>query len=102
MTSKEIKELLKKNKAKENLALDTGNEELLTEVFKEYDILFNKLLRTQEKERLINLGVNRIRQYNRINTKDFEDIIENLKYYGLSFVDAQNQIVASYLYQSNA
>lgn len=50
-----------------------------------------------EKIGFINLGVDRIKRHNRINTNDFKDVIEKLSNYGLGFVDAQNTIIASYL-----
>ena len=49
-----------------------------------------------EKQGLINLGVYRIKRNNRINTTDFEDVIEKLSYYGLGYCDAQNIIIATY------
>lgn len=55
----------------------------------------------KESERLgyLNLGVRRIKNNNRINTKDFEDVIEKLSSYGMGYVDAQNQITAMYLHE---
>lgn len=58
-----------------------------------------KAQRESERIGLIKLGVERIRSYNRVNTKDFEDIIEKLKGYGMNFVDAQNIIIAAYEHQ---
>lgn len=54
----------------------------------------------RESERIgyINLGVERIKKNERINTNDFEDVIEKLKNYGMGFVDAQNVIIENYLY----
>lgn len=54
----------------------------------------------KESERIgyINLGVERIKRNNRINTLDFEDVIERLSGYGMGFVDAQNCIIETYLY----
>jgi hypothetical protein len=49
-----------------------------------------------EKVGLINLGIERIKRHNRINSKDFEDIILKLSDYGLGYCDAQNQIIATY------
>lgn len=51
-----------------------------------------------EKIGFINLGVDRIKRHNRINTNDFKDVIEKLSKYGLGFVDAQNTIIANYLH----
>lgn len=51
-----------------------------------------------EKIGFIKLGANRIKKAERINTKDFEDVIEKLSYYGMGFVDAQNSIIAEYLH----
>ena len=50
-----------------------------------------------EKINLIDLGIQRIKECNRVNTADFKDVIEKLKAYGLNYVDAQNQIIESYL-----
>ena len=50
-----------------------------------------------EKIGYIKLGIQRIKECNRVNTTDFEDVIEKLKAYGLNYVDAQNQIIESYL-----
>lgn len=50
-----------------------------------------------EKIGYINLGIDRIKRHGEINTKHFMDVIENLKEYGLSFVDAQNIIIGGYL-----
>jgi hypothetical protein len=50
-----------------------------------------------EKSGFINLGIERIKRHNRVNTKDFEDVIEKLSNYGLGFCDAQNQIIAAYM-----
>ena len=57
----------------------------------------------KESERIgyINLGIERIKRNNRINTKDFEDIIIKLCDYGMGFVDAQNCIIESYLHSMN-
>ena len=52
--------------------------------------------RESEKIGWINLGVLRIKRKNRVNTIDFEDVIQRLSEYGLNYVDAQNQIIASY------
>lgn len=49
-----------------------------------------------EKIGLINLGVDRIKRHDRMNTNDFKDVIEKLSKYGLGFTDAQNQIIATY------
>jgi hypothetical protein len=49
-----------------------------------------------EKIGLINLGIERIKKHNRINTLDFEDVIYKLSDYGLGYTDAQNQIIANY------
>lgn len=54
----------------------------------------------QERINLLNDGVQRIRDNNRINTRDFEDIITKLSSHGMGYVDAQNQIIAMYLYNS--
>jgi len=51
-----------------------------------------------EKIGYINLGVERIKRAGRVNTKDFEDIINKLSAYGLGFCDAQNQITSAYLH----
>lgn len=53
----------------------------------------------RDKNELIKKGVERIKGAGRINTGDFEDIIEDLKSYGLNFVDAQNTITESYIQQ---
>ena len=58
-----------------------------------------KLQRESEKIGYIKLGVDRIKECNRVNTTDFEDVIEKLKAYGLNYVDAQNKIIESYLYE---
>ena len=52
--------------------------------------------RESEKIGFINLGVLRIKRKGRVNTKDFEDIIQKLSSYGLGYCDAQNMIIASY------
>lgn len=56
----------------------------------------------REAERLgyIYLGVERIKQHNRINTNDFADVCDKLGKYGMNFVDAQNVITAQYLYET--
>jgi hypothetical protein len=53
----------------------------------------------KETERIgfIRLGAERIRRAERINTNDFEDIVETLSSYGMGFCDAQNCIIATYL-----
>lgn len=58
------------------------------------------LAEQEELERIgfIKLGADRIKKAERINTKDFEDVIEKLSYYGMGFVDAQNSIIAEYLH----
>lgn len=48
---KHIRVLLKKNKEKEMEALYSRNNTLLIEAFKEYDYLFNELLKVQENIR---------------------------------------------------
>jgi len=52
----------------------------------------------KESERIgyIKLGIERIKRHERINTNDFEDVINKLSSYGLGFVDAQNQIISAY------
>jgi hypothetical protein len=52
-----------------------------------------------ERTGYLNLGIQRIKSNNRINTKDFEDVIEKLSSYGMGYVDAQNQITAMYLHE---
>lgn len=54
----------------------------------------------KEAERIgyINLGVERIRKNNRINTNDFADVCNKLGKYGMNFVDAQDSIINAYLY----
>jgi len=52
--------------------------------------------RESEKLGFINLGVLRIKRKNRVNTKDFEDVIQRLSSYGLGYCDAQNTIIANY------
>lgn len=54
----------------------------------------------RESERLgyIQLGVERIKRTNRINTLDFEDVIKKLANYGMNYVDAQNVITENYLH----
>ena len=54
----------------------------------------------KESERLgyIHLGVERIKLNNRVNTKDFEDIIQKLSAYGMNFIDAYNTIIGNYEY----
>jgi hypothetical protein len=54
-----------------------------------------------EKIGWINLGVERIKRNKRVNTRDFEDIIQKLSKYGLGYCDAQNQIIATYEYSLN-
>ena len=51
-----------------------------------------------EKIGLLKLGAERIKDHCRINTKDFDDVISMLAEYGLGYVDAQNQIIATYEY----
>lgn len=58
--------------------------------------------RESDKAGYIQLGVERIKLKNRVNTDDFIDVIEKLKDYGLNFVDAQNQIIGLYEYQIEA
>lgn len=55
----------------------------------------------KEAERLglLKLGVERIKMHNRVNTKDFEDIIQQLSAYGLNYCDAQEQIIGLYEYE---
>lgn len=60
--------------------------------------LKNRNEKESERIRYINLGVERIKLNNRINTLDFEDVIEKLSGYGMGFVDAQNCIIETYLY----
>ena len=57
-----------------------------------------KQQREEEKKGLLKLGSERIKQHKEINPKYFEDVINMLAEYGLSYVDAQNQIVATYEY----
>lgn len=52
--------------------------------------------RQSEKIGYINLGIERIKRHNRINTLDFDDVIKKLADYGLGYCDAQNQIIATY------
>jgi len=55
----------------------------------------------KESERIgyINLGIERIKRAERINTDDFKDVVETLSKYGMGFCDAQNCIIANYLNQ---
>lgn len=46
---------------------------------------------------LINEGIKRIKEADRINTNDFKDICEKMSSCGIGFVDAQNQIIVAYL-----
>lgn len=53
----------------------------------------------QDRIGYLNLGVERIKRAGRINTRDFEDVVNKLADYGMNFVDAQNVIVGNYLHQ---
>lgn len=54
--------------------------------------------KNSEKLGLLKLGVDRIKRNNRVNTNDFEDVINKLAAYGLNYCDAQNQIIGLYEY----
>ena len=74
------------------------------QTLKQRKFLGNEIDITEQKELerigFIKLGSDRIKKANRINTKDFEDIVKKLSKYGMGFVDAQNSITAEYLYNS--
>jgi hypothetical protein len=49
-----------------------------------------------EKIGFIRLGIERIKRHNRVNTQDFDDVINKLSDYGLGYCDAQNMIIAAF------
>lgn len=67
-----------------------------------YQLIDYGIQRENEKIAYIQLGVERIKRNNRVNTNDFIDVIEKLQSYGLGFCDAQNQIIGLYEYQIGA
>ncbi len=48
---------------------------------------------------LITLGVIRIKNHERVNTNDFDDVIQKLAAYGMNYCDAQNVIIGNYEYE---
>lgn len=54
----------------------------------------------RETERIayIQLGVEIIKEHNRININDFADVCNKLGKYGMNFIDAQEQIIGTYLH----
>lgn len=75
-----VKECIKELKSRGNLGQEISHEDQ----------------KQSEKIGYINLGVERIKRAKRVNTNDFEDVINKLVEYGLSYCDAQNKIIAAY------
>ena len=81
MGYKSIKYMIKELKKRNLLGNETSYQELL------------KL----EKIGYIKLGIERIKRAGRINTADFQDVIEKLKKYGIDPIDSERTIIESYL-----
>ena len=81
MGYKSIKYMIKELKKRNLLGNETSYQELL------------KL----EKIGYIKLGIERIKRAGRINTADFQDVIEKLKKYGIDPAASQKMIIESYL-----
>ena len=81
MGYKSIKYMIKELKKRNLLGNETSYQELL------------KL----EKIGYIKLGIERIKRAGRINTADFQDVIEKLKKYDIDPAASQKMIIESYL-----
>jgi len=55
--------------------------------------------RESERNGLIELGVIRIKNHNRVSSTDFDDVIQKLAIYGMNYCDAYNVIVGNYEYE---
>ena len=81
MGYKSIKHMIKELKKRNLLGTEISYQELLE----------------LEKIGYIKLGIERIKRAGRINTADFQDIIEKLKKYGIDPAASQKMIIESYL-----
>ena len=78
---KSIKHMIKELKKRNLLGAEISYQEL-------FDL---------EKIGYIKLGIERIKRAGRINTADFQDVIEKLKKYGIDPAASQKMIIESYL-----
>ena len=81
MGYKSIKHMIKELKKRNLLGAEISYQEL-------FDL---------EKIGYIKLGIERIKRAGRINTADFQDVIEKLKKYGIDPAASQKMIIESYL-----
>ena len=81
MGYKSIKHMIKELKKRNLLGAEISYREL-------FDL---------EKIGYIKLGIERIKRAGRINTADFQDVIEKLKKYGIDPAASQKMIIESYL-----
>ena len=81
MGYKSIKHMIKELKKRNLLGAEISYQEL-------FDL---------EKIGYIKLGADRIKRAGRINTSDFQDVIEKLKKYGIDPAASQKMIIESYL-----
>ena len=81
MGYKSIKHMIKELKKRNLLGTEISYQELLE----------------LEKIGYIKLGADRIKRAGRINTADFQDVIEKLKKYGIDPAASQKMIIESYL-----
>ena len=80
MGYKSIKHMIKELKKRNLLGTEISHQEL-------FDL---------EKIGYIKLGIERIKRAGRINTADFQDVIEKLKKYGIDPAASQRTIIESY------
>ena len=81
MGYKSIKHMIKELKKRNLLGTEISHQEL-------FDL---------EKIGYIKLGIERIKRAGRINTADFQDVIEKLKKYDMNPIDSERTIIESYL-----
>ena len=81
MGYKSIKHMIKELKKRNLLGTEISHQEL-------FDL---------EKIGYIKLGIERIKRAGRINTADFQDVIEKLKKYDIDPIDSERTIIESYL-----
>ena len=81
MGYKSIKHMIKELKKRNLLGTEISHQEL-------FDL---------EKIGYIKLGIERIKRAGRINTADFQDVIEKLKKYDMDPIDSERTIIESYL-----
>ena len=81
MGYKSIKHMIKELKKRNLLGTEISHQEL-------FDL---------EKIGYIKLGIERIKRVGRINTADFQDVIEKLKKYDIDPIDSERTIIESYL-----